>query len=62
MFLISTHMCEYMIFVFSFWYTSLYMILPRSIHISTNDTVLFLFMAEYYAFVYKYHIFLSILL
>ena len=33
------------------------MILSRSIHISTNDTVSFPFMAEYYAFVYMYHTF-----
>ena len=33
------------------------MTLSRSIHISTNDPILFLFMAEQYAIVYRYHIF-----
>ena len=35
------------------------MILSRSIHISTNDTVSFLFMAEYYAVAYMYHNFFT---
>ena len=42
---------------FSFWLTCLCMTDSRSIHISTNDPTLFLFMAEYYySIVYTYHI------
>ena len=44
-FLDSTYMRQYMIFVF-LWLTSLCMTVSRSIHVSTNDPVSFLFMAE----------------
>ena len=40
-----------------FWLTSLCMTDLRSIHVSTNDPVSFLFMAESYFIVYMYHIF-----
>ena len=42
---------------FSFWFTSLCMTVPTSIHVSANVTVSLLFMAEEYFMVYKYHIF-----
>ena len=32
------------------------MIISRSIHIAANGIIFFLFMAEYYSTVYKYHI------
>ena len=37
--------------------TSLCVTDSRSIHVSTNDPISFLFMAEYYSIVYMYHIF-----
>ena len=37
--------------------TSLCMTVSRSIHVSTNDPISFLLMAEYYSIVYIYHIF-----
>ena len=41
------HICVNIWYLFfSFWLTSLYMTVSRLIHISTNDPVLFLFMAE----------------
>ena len=43
-------------FFFSFWLTSLCIPVSRSIHISANDTIPFLFMTEYYSIVYMYHI------
>ena len=42
---------------FSFWLTSLCMIVSGFIHVSTNDPISFLFMAEQYSIVYMYHIF-----
>ena len=51
------HKCVNMHYLFfSFWYFSL-CIVSRSIHISENGTVLFLFMTELYFTVYMYHIF-----
>ena len=44
-FLGSTYMRQYMIFVFLFL-TSFCMTVSRCIHVSTNDPILFLFMAE----------------
>ena len=44
---------------FSFWLTSLCIMVSRSIHVSTNDPVLFLFVAEKYSFVYSDHIFFA---
>ena len=42
---------------FSFWLTSLCVTVSMSIHVSTNDPITFLFMAEEYSIVYMYHIF-----
>ena len=42
---------------FSFWLTSLCITVSRSIHVSTNDPVLFLFVAEKYSIVSLDHIF-----
>ena len=42
---------------FSFLLTSLCMTVSRSIHVSTNDPISFLFMAELYSIVSMYHIF-----
>ena len=42
---------------FSFWLTALCMTDSRSLHISTNDPISLLFMAEWYPFVYMYCIF-----
>ena len=44
---------------FSFWLTSLCIRVSRSIHISTSDPVLFLFVAEKYSIVYLDHIFFA---
>ena len=57
------HICvniQYLLF--SFWLTSLSMTIFRHIHVSANDAVSFLFMAEQYSVVNIYHISLSILL
>ena len=51
-------MCVNIRYLFSpFWLTSLCMTVSRSIHVSTNDPIWFLFMAEQYSIVYMYHIF-----
>ena len=42
---------------FSFRLTSLCMTVSRSIHVSTNDPIAFLFMADKYSIVYMYHFF-----
>ena len=42
---------------FFFWLASLCMTVSRSIHISADDTVSFLFMAKWYSIVYMYHMF-----
>ena len=41
----------------SFWLTSLCMTDSRSTYSTTNNSISFLFMAEQYSIVYKYHIF-----
>ena len=46
LFLDSTYMCQHTVFVFSFRPTSLCMTDSRSIHLTTNNSVSFLFMAE----------------
>ena len=42
---------------FSLWCASLYMMISRSIHISSNGTISFLFMVGWYSIVFEYHIF-----
>ena len=39
------------------WLTSLSMIISKSIHVAANGIISFFFMAEWYSFVYVYHIF-----
>ena len=56
-FLDSTYMHQYMIFGFFFVTPSLSMTLSRSTHVSSNDPMPFLFMAESYSIVCMYHIF-----
>ena len=51
------HMYAWIYLFFSFWLISLCMAASESIHVSTNDTVLCLFVAEQYPIVYE-HIFL----
>lgn len=48
-FLDSTYMHWYLIF-FPFWLALVCMIASMFIHIPANDTISFLFMAEYYSF------------
>ena len=55
-FLQISHICTYMQYLF-FWLTSLWMAISRSIHISANNPVSFLFMAEQYSIINTYHIF-----
>ena len=55
-FLDSTHVNIWYLF-FSFWLPPLCMTDSRSIHISANDPISFLFIAEKYSIVYMYHIF-----
>ena len=51
------HICVNIRYLFcSFWLTSLCMTVSRSFHVSRNDPILFLFMAEKYSIVYMYHI------
>ena len=52
----SIYMCEHMVFVFQFFtYFTLYD--SKSIHLTTNNSILFLFMVEKYSIVYTCHIF-----
>ena len=52
------HICVNICYLFfSFWLTSYCMTVFRSIHVSANGTILFLFMAEEYSIVYMCHIF-----
>ena len=53
------HICANIWYLFfSFWLTSLHMTDTRSIHVSTDDSVSFLFMGEQYSTVYMYHVFI----
>ena len=59
LFLLIPHPCvETQYLFFSFW-LHFGLTNPRSTHISTNDPVLFLFMAEWYSIVCMYHIFFT---
>ena len=44
---------------FSFWLTSLSMIICSCIHVAVNGIISFLFMAVWYSIVYMYHIFFT---
>ena len=55
-FLDSIYMCQHTVFVFLFL-TSLCMMDSRSIHLTTNNSISFLFMGEQYSIVYMCHIF-----
>ena len=55
-FLYSTSCVNMQYLFFSFWLTSLCMTDSRSIHISANDLIVFLFMSEWYSIAYMYHI------
>ena len=57
-FFYTAHICINIWYLFfSFWLTSLCMTVSRSIHISINGRISFLFMAELYSIVYMCHIF-----
>ena len=51
-FLDSIYMCQHTVFVFLSLTDFTRMTVSRSIHLTTNNSILFLFMAEYYSIVY----------
>ena len=53
----SIYMINIQYLFFSYWFTSLWVIVSRSVLISSNDPISFLFTAEYYSIAYMYHIF-----